>query len=669
MKNKNLPAYWKVLQIIIFSAMMLFLAWNAFYTTSQVRGWVSPKLTLLLLGYESVFLFIFLLGGVYFFFPSLMSAIVKTSIKVRQKLQWASWILSIFFLMLPIYLLICTTFFNLLTLELKPVTFPYLRIFIYLLSILVGAFFLTKDRDTIISFPKLVLSFLISGTMLTLALSFQEVVAYPFPLHWSEGNRIWDYSVLFGRARYDFPANQEIHAFIDGGRQALWGIPFLLPNVSLKGIRFWDALVSTLPYALLGWMLFKESAKETKLWLLLGLWSFLFLSQGPIYTPLVLSAILVTGTQKRTLWIAVPLVAVAGYYAQFTRWTWQFAPAMWAGMWTLGRGKLNAKKISSTVWWRAITLVCAGLLGGYLVPLLKNAGKSSVSIENVSDSITFQPLIWDRLLPNTTFPPGIILATLMATAPVALLFGYLIASKRWDLNIWQWLAIGGGLFAFLVVGLVISTKIGGGSNLHNLDMFLIGLLFTASVAWEKSGTAWLKKLNFASWPGFVLLAAVAIPSSLPLLEASPLGLPDKETTQAALERVQEEVSQAAEQGEVLFLDHRQLLTFGYVEKIPLVDDYEKKYLMHHAHSSDKAYFANFYKELAEHRFSLIVSEPLNAYYYSDEHNFAAENNDWVYWVSEPILCYYEKLATFKENRVELLVPREGEGSYCPPRLP
>jgi hypothetical protein len=33
------------------------------------------------------------------------------------------------------------------------------------------------------------------------------------------------------------------------------------------------------------------------------------------------------------------------------------------------------------------------------------------------------------------------------------------------------------LLAFLVVGLIVSTKIGGGGDLHNLDMFLIGIFF------------------------------------------------------------------------------------------------------------------------------------------------------------------------------------------------
>ena len=46
--------------------------------------------------------------------------------------------------------------------------------------------------------------------------------------------------------------------------------------------------------------------------------------------------------------------------------------------------------------------------------------------------------------------------------------------------------------AFLVVGLVASVKIGGGGDLHNMDMFLIGLLFTSALAWQNGGSDWIQ---------------------------------------------------------------------------------------------------------------------------------------------------------------------------------
>jgi len=53
---------------------------------------------------------------------------------------------------------------------------------------------------------------------------------------------------------------------------------------------------------------------------------------GPIYTPLVISAILVAIAWRAKWWIGLPLIVLAGYYAQITRFTWMFAPALWSAM-------------------------------------------------------------------------------------------------------------------------------------------------------------------------------------------------------------------------------------------------------------------------------------------------------------------------------------------------
>ena len=150
----------------------------------------------------------------------------------------------------------------------------------------------------------------------------------------------------------------------------------------------------------------------------------------------------------------------------------------------------------------------------------------------------------------------------------------------------------------------------------------------------------------------------------PLLGAGPISLPAKDTIEQALSKINEEVELATKDGEVLFMDQRQLLTFGYVPKIPLVVDYEKKFMMDTAMSENAAYFEGLYNDLASHRFSLIISEPLRTRERESEYQFGDENNIWVKWVAGPVLCYYKPLATFKEVRVQLLVPRAGGGD-CP----
>jgi hypothetical protein len=147
----------------------------------------------------------------------------------------------------------------------------------------------------------------------------------------------------------------------------------------------------------------------------------------------------------------------------------------------------------------------------------------------------------------------------------------------------------------------------------------------------------------------------------PLLGAGPIDLPADDIVNNALTGIREQVELAAQEGEVLFMDQRQLLTFGYVPKIPLVDDYEKKYMMDTAMTGDADYFNSLYQDLARHRFALIVSEPLRTRVRQSEYQFGDENNAWVKWVAGPVLCYYKPLVTYKEVKVQLLVPRAGAG--------
>ena len=76
------------------------------------------------------------------------------------------------------------------------------------------------------------------------------------------------------------------------------------------------------------------------------------------------------------------------------------------------------------------------------------------------------------------------------------------------------------------------------------------------------------------------------------------------------------------------------------------------------------YFTKFNADLAKQRFALIISEPLKVIYHGGEYNFGDENDAWVKWVAQPILCYYEPLKTFKEVKVQILVPRSNPGN-CP----
>ncbi len=562
----------------------------------------------------------------------------------------------------------------------------YFRLLSLVLLGLTTSFLITSKKAKFITSSSLALSFFIIGSTFAFMAAFINVVNYPFSLNWSEGNRIWDYSVIFSRNRYNYPSDQDIFAFIDKGRQTLWGLPFLIPNVSIIHVRLWNAILITLPYAIFGWIAFQRKSKNQKLWLISGIWTFLFLSQGPIYTPLVLSAILVAIAWWSPLWIAILLIVVASFYAQWTRYTWMFAPAMWIGMLYLGDRLPHGKKTIKSYWGPASAVVFAGIVGGDIIPRLINRfgsgslpllGGTSIgidgevvttevlSVDRIIEVLTRQPLIWIRLLPNPTFGPGILLALLLVTLPLIVLLVYLVRSKRWSLNLIHKLAVMVPMIAFLIVGLLISTKIGGGGDLHNMDMFLIGLVFVAALAWKAGADRVITNMEMEpKWIQALIVLMVLIFSIRPVIENVPLEIPPSTVVDEAIERIRKKVAKYNKRGDILFLDQRQLLTFGYVENVPLVPDYEKKYLMEQAIRGNANYFESFHEDIVNQRFNLIISEPLHVAYKGSDYHFGVENDAWVKWVSEPVLCYYKPIGNLKEVRTELLIPRSNPGK-CP----
>jgi len=579
---------------------------------------------------------------------------------------------------------------------------PYMRLLIWLITIIFLAFFITSNKDRILTWSGFIAAVFFAAVAFSLAVPLISVTNYPFSLGWSEGNRMWDYSLLFGSNHYNYLHEKPPVAYLDLGRQLGGGLPFVFPDLTIFQERLWLALMMIVPYILLGGMAFSLNARNSK-WLafLGGLWAWMFLGMGPIHAPLLWSAILVALAWRRPLWFAVPLIIISAYITTISRSTWVFAPAMWIGVLELGSASLDQFHIQSKTWWRAITLVFAGLVGGPFSSTLLGLGNwliaffgdgaatsgmpaispGSVTISSVATQVTNQPLLWYRLLPNATYGNGILLGLLIATAPLIVVLVHLYVVRVWVLNFWQKLVILFSLFAFLIVGLIVSTKIGGGGDLHNMDMFLIGLMFSAALAWRAGGYKWIGEIEDSPQSiRFVFLLLIALPAFGPLITMRPLSfdgdtqwlatladaktpkalglLPSNVKTESMLETLRQYVQNAQTRGEILFMDQRQLLTFGYVQDVTLVSEYEKKLMMDKALSSDATYFKPFYRDLAAHRFSLIISDPLRTPIKDSDYQFGEENNAWVKWISDPVLCYYEPTLTIPEFRLQLLVPKE-----------
>jgi hypothetical protein len=586
--------------------------------------------------------------------PKNIGPVQRRVVAWRARLGWLRWPVVLAIAAAPTYLHLYSPFS-------EALTGLFARLLSTTLAALLVAILATRDGGRLIGRMNLFFGFVLVGGLFYAGGEFTRVTDYPFSLSWSEGNRLYDYSLYLGADRYLSAEDIEI-VWNAPGRYLLWGIWFAIPDTPIWVHRLWDAVLWTAPYLLLGYLLARWRA-----WGALGKWTFalwalLFLAQGPIYAPLVLSAILVVITVRRKpLLLALVGAAAAGYYAAVSRWTWIPAPAAWAVLILLSDFELRKGEPLSKLLLRLapIGLVGAvGLAGGML------ADPTFFLPQKVAASTTMsQPLLWHRLLPNVTYREGILLGLAIAAGPAIVLLTWLVASKRWLLNGLQIAVCAGVSLAFLGLGLVASVKIGGGNNLHNLDMFLVTVLLMLGLA-VQSATGWVT----GKWPPFAraLLALVILaPVWSGVSSPAPRQLPPAEEIGVALAEIDKQVHKYLEFGEVLFMDQRQLLTFGYLEDVPLVQEYEKKYLMNQAMANDRAYFEGFYRDLASHRFSLIVSEPLSAGIQGADRDFGLENDAWVKWVVRPTLCYYKPFKTARALNLQILLPREELNKRCP----
>jgi hypothetical protein len=709
------------------------LAWVLYGASSELYqiAWGTGKWfgefsrTWAVLYYAFVFLCVFFLVffSFYIWKREIFKKYIDRFVALRRNLGNFRWILWLVVFIVPVWLFQFTAWGIVLQKF-------YIRILVWIIVVCLLAILASND-DHLASWRQVLSTLILTASLFSIAAALNLVNDYPFSQGWSEGNRLWDYSVLFGRNRYNYPLDKSIPVYLDFGRQFIGGLPFLIPGITISVARIWVGLTQVIPYFLLGFALFRIASRDKLSWFLLTLWTFLFLKQGPIHPPLVICAAMVALAWRSRLWVAIPLVVGAGYFAQASRFTWIYAPGIWIFMLEIASVSFSDRKPVAPVLKRAILLAVLGIFGGVFLsgvvsksqtliqqvlhpvevsapvlsptpPVIQEAAPAPVAanspetsypaiVKFVIDKLTFQPLLWYRLLPNSTYGTGILFALLLAVGPLVVILFYLIENNIWRINRLQKLSLLLPLLAFLVVGLVVSTKIGGGGDLHNMDMFLISLLFMGAIAWDNGASDWLLNglvvpalikglivlslVNSAVWQlqeirsfDFAkdanwIKTLVDVPSERDLDM-----LPLQEDVDTALQTIQEEVDVAQLRGEVLFMDQRQLLTFGNISGVILVPDYEKKWMMDEALSEKMSYFEPFYADLAAHRFSLIVSEPLHTPVKDSSYQFGEENNAWVKWVSNPVLCYYEEIKTLKDVGVQLLAPRS-ESEDCSAQLP
>jgi hypothetical protein len=356
---------------------------------------------------------------------------------------------------------------------------------------------------------------------------------------------------------------------------------------------------------------------------------------------------------------------IGSVWAGASRVNWIPVPALLAATLYFLEGK-----VGDDHWPRYLLKPGIWLASGTIVALIAWYGYAALSGNPVGDfGIYFTSnLLWYRLLPNATFKGGVLLIALLASLPLLGIIAIQLYKSAFNYHLIRRLGIGVILLVLFLGGLIVSTKIGGGNNIHNLDAYLLILLITGSyVYFEK--TAPDNKLPERNTPQrlshlFISLA-ILIPVLFTLQDGKPVSLPKPAKTENARLTIQEYATDVATNGgKVLFIAERQLLTFGEIEGIPLIPEYERMNLMEMVMGGNEAYLNEFHRRIANQEFALIISEPLKIKYKGKSQQFGEENDVYVHWVSEPVLCYYESVKTISKFPLQLLMPRE-EPDNCP----
>ncbi|HZK17476.1 MAG TPA: hypothetical protein VFC66_04460 [Anaerolineaceae bacterium] len=497
---------------------------------------------------------------------------------------------------------------------------------------------------------------LVFGVLHRVAAFVPEIQSGPFSLGWSEGSRFYNASLfapkyLYG-LRLPLPA-------LPPSRYLMQALPFYFGIRSILFHRIWQ-VVLWLGMTLWGsWLMAKRldtSAKVPLPWLTALL--FLFFFQGAVYYHLMVCVVLVlAGYKKDEPLRTLIFVLLASVWAGISRVNWMPVPGLMAVALYLLDVPFDGKKWVKYLLWPATWVI-----GGLAVAYLSRQGYIAISAEDPTlfDSAFSSALLWWRLWPNDTFSLGIVTAMLLVMLPgVALLWLKLREKSLPRLHLLQWLGLAGILGVFLAGGLVVSVKIGGGGDLHNLDGFLVfwvlivgGILATSLRSQQPNGPL-AEKQPWRFW----LVMVVTIPVLFAFMRAGFWSFGDVQSQDAELNDLKRAIGVLQDQGgDVLFISERQLLTFGELD-LPVVPEYEKLFLMEMAMSNNQEYLKQFRQKLKSHAFIAIVSDPLSTNIQGSDRSFADENNTWVEQVVFPMLAEYESVLSWCNGEVNLLVPQ------------
>lgn len=509
----------------------------------------------------------------------------------------------------------------------------------------------------------------ILGVCYETLIRFSAVTNYPLSMGWSEGSRYYYASLYFSKWIYGKPfALSTLHP----SRYLLQSIPFLIPSLGLGFHRFWQYLLWIVLTAATAIVVSKRAVSPTEkilCWLIAG-WYFVYLLRVGIYYHLEIMAILpVMFVSTKHPWRSLIAVIVASLWAGISRVNWFPVPGMIAAaIYFLETpvctfAPLSFKRLmqylTQPALWLSLGLASALIAQAAYIPLSGNANNLEAFASSFSSA-----LLWDRLWPNESYGLGVVPGILLVSGPLLLVL-VIGAIRLWkQIHPLRWL----GLFSMILVlfagSLVVSTKIGGGGDLHNMDVYatLLGIVALFFIGGSVRTENEMPAPAIRPWTVFTYGLVMPFFFLIPLL--SPYPQFKESAAQSGYHQLVESVNQLGKNGPVLFINERQLVTFKDVD-VPLVPDYEVVTLMEMAMSNNQPYLNKFYSDLADHRFAAIVATKQNTGI-KVTGALIEENNVWNSRISPYILCYYQPATQIDVEISNIVVYVPGpKSASCP----
>jgi hypothetical protein len=531
-----------------------------------------------------------------------------------------------------------------------PVLFPLLWVWLWLTIVQALGIKIITSLSWIESFG---MALLMDGIVFQSYYVLQPVTDYPFSLGWSEASRFYYGSLPFSKSVYGVHLPLSVW---HGARYFLLSIPFLFGNASLWMARLWQATLWISLSGLTAYFLARRlKSGDVFMKLLIGGWFALFLLQGAVYYHLLVCVIIIfAGVSPRHYLRSLVAIGLASFWAGMSRVNWFPVPAMLAIAIYLFEQPFS----KSRNFWRYIQIPALWGLTGLLLAF---AGQYVyIAISGVQDLSAFgssftSALLWYRWWPSATNPLGVVPGVILISLPPILLLTWILRGRWKSVHTIRWLGIFVMLTILLGGGLVVSTKIGGGGDLHNMDAYIV--LAGLTTAYFLSGLVEVESPPpFGMEQSFLITFLLIIPVCFSLTRVTlPVGY-DRAQASSDLLALRETVQTYSAKGEVLFIYERHLLTFNMIPNVPIVPDYEVVTLTEMAISGNKPYLNKFYRDLKEHRFSAIVARTQNLD--ASAGDFAEESDAWNQLVAYPLLCDYVPLLTLDSSNIQVFIPRD-----------